>query len=98
MTPLHYLIVSAALFATGLFGALSRRDMLKILISVEIMLFAANINFAAFGRFCADPQTGNTLIWIVSSIAGLQAALGLIICNMAYKKYKTVIIDSTGQN
>ena len=57
MTPLHgYLVVSALLFAIGLAGALTRRNSIVVLIGIELMLNAANLNFIAFWRFGPDPQ------------------------------------------
>ena len=58
MTPLSgYLLVSAALFCIGLAGALTRRNAIMVLIGIELMLNAANLNFIAFWRFSETPET-----------------------------------------
>jgi NADH-quinone oxidoreductase subunit K len=77
--PLEWVLtVGAALFAIGLFGALSRRNIIGILMGVELMLTAANVNLVAFWRYL-EPANTNGLIFaiFVSVIAAIEIAVGL---------------------
>jgi NADH-quinone oxidoreductase subunit K len=77
MIPLsHYLIVSAILFALGSAGVLMRRNLITILLSIEIMLNAVNLSFVAFGRFRGDVD-GQVLAFFVIVVAAAEAAVGL---------------------
>ena len=85
MTPTlqSFLIISAALFSIGLLAALSRRHAIFILIGIEMMLAAANINFVAFWRFGPQPQepTGVMVAIFSIAIAAAEAAVGLWLCH-----------------
>src|SRR5215813_10867421 len=92
MTPLHhYLLLSAFLFAIGLAGALTRRNAILILIGIELMLNAANLNFIAFWRFSAHPEALAGLIFVIFSIAvaAAEAAVGLALIIAVHRHYKT---------
>ena len=81
MIPLEwYLGLSAVLFCIGLYGVLSRRNAISILMGVELMLNASNINLVAFGRFL-QPQvlTGHVFTIFVITVAAAEAAVGLAI-------------------
>ena len=73
-----YLIISALLFSLGLLGILQRRNLIGMLISVELLLNAANLNFMAFNRFLApDPVVGQVITLFVMGLAAAEAAIGL---------------------
>ena len=96
MTPLAgYLLLSAMLFATGLAGALTRRNAIIVLIGIELMLNAANLNFIAFWRFGANPQALTGIIFVIFSIgvAAAEAAVGLALIISIYRHYKTTNVD-----
>ena len=97
MTPaLHlFLIVSAALFCIGLLAALSRRHAIFILIGIEMMLAAANLNFIAFWRFGPQPQqpTGVMVAIFSIAIAAAAAAVGLALVIAVYRHYRTTNVD-----
>src|SRR5438132_7359745 len=100
MTPLHcYLIVSALLFAVGLAGALTRRNAIMVLIGIELMLNAANLNFIAFWRFGPNPQALTGVMFVIFSIAiaAAEAAVGLALIIAVYRHYKTADIDKINQ-
>lgn len=79
MIPLsHYLIVSAILFAIGTAGVFLRRNLITILLSVEIMLNAVNLTFVAFGRFLGSVD-GQIIVFFVMTVAAAEAAVGLAI-------------------
>jgi NADH:ubiquinone oxidoreductase subunit K len=96
MIPLHYyLVFSAALFTIGLAGALTRRSAILVLIGIELMLNAANLNFIAFWRFSANPQTQHGVMFVIFSIAiaAAEAAVGLALIISIYRHYKTANVD-----
>ena len=79
MIPLsHYLIVSAVLFAIGTAGVFLRRNLITILLSVEIMLNAVNLTFVAFGRQFGTSD-GQIIVFFVMTVAAAEAAVGLAI-------------------
>ena len=96
MTSLHdYLIFSALLFSIGLAGALTRRNAILVLIGVELMLNAANLNFIAFWRFSENPEVLTGVMFVIFSIgiAAAEAAVGLALIIAIYRHYKTTSLD-----
>ena len=90
-----FLIVSAALFSVGLLAALSRRHAIFILIGIELMLAAANLNFVAFWRFGheSQPPTGVMIAIFAIAIAAAEAAVGLALVIAVYRHYKTTNVS-----
>jgi NADH:ubiquinone oxidoreductase subunit K len=96
MSPLSgYLLVSALLFCIGLAGALTRRNAIMVLIGIELMLNAANLNFIAFWRFSENPETmtGLTFALFSIAIAAAEAAVGLALIITIYRHFKTANVD-----
>jgi len=96
MTPLQgYLIISALLFAIGLAGAVTRRNAIVVLIGIELMLNAANLNFIAFWRFGPNPEALTGVVFVLFSIAvaAAEAAVGLALIISIYRHYKTSNVD-----
>jgi NADH:ubiquinone oxidoreductase subunit K len=96
MTPLAaYLVLSAMLFAIGLAGAVTRRSAIIVLIGIELMLNAANLNFIAFWRYGPNPEalTGIMLVLFSIGIAAAEAAVGLALIIAIYRHYKTADVD-----
>ena len=91
----HYLVLSALLFAIGLAGALTRRNAILVLIGVELMLNAANLNFIAFWRFGPETQalTGVMVALFSIGIAAAEAAVGLGLIIAIYRHYRTTNLD-----
>lgn len=92
MSPLIcYVSLSALLFAIGLAGALMRRNAILVLIGIELMLNAANLNFIAFWRFSAHPEALTGLMFVIFSIAvaAAEAAVGLALIIAIHRHYKT---------
>jgi NADH:ubiquinone oxidoreductase subunit K len=90
-----YLAVSALLFAIGIFGVLSRRNTLTILMSIELIFNAANINFAAFNRYLyPDRPWGQAMAVFVIAIAAAEAAVGLGLVLTIYRNFKTVLMEN----
>lgn len=95
MVPLWmFLMVSAGLFSLGVFGVLSRRNAIAILMSVELMLNAANINLVAFWRYLnPDNIAGQVFAAFVFAIAAGEAAVGLALILAIYRNRQTVIVE-----
>jgi NADH-quinone oxidoreductase subunit K len=96
MSPLAgYLLLSAFLFAIGLAGALTRRNAIIVLIGIELMLNAANLNFIAFWRFGPNPEALTGIMFVIFSIgiAAAEAAVGLALIIAIYRHCKTVDLD-----
>ena len=85
------LIVSSLLFAIGLAGALLRRNAIIVLISIELMLNAANLNFLAFWRFGPNPEalSGVMVVLFSIAIAAAEAAVGLALIISVYRHFKS---------
>src|ERR1700751_217532 len=96
MNPLSaYLLLSAFLFAVGLAGALTRRNAILVLIGIELMLNAANLNFIAFWRFGDHPEALTGILFVIFSIgvAAAEAAVGLALIIAIYRHYQTTNVD-----
>lgn len=95
MVPLWmYLLVAAALFAIGIYGVLSRRTAVAILMSIELMLNAVIINLVAFWRFLTPQNmSGQAFAAFVFVVAAAEAAVGLAIILAVYRTRKTVVVD-----
>ena len=96
MTPLAlYLLLSALLFAIGLAGALTRRNAIIVLVGIELMLNAANLNFIAFWRYGPNPEALTGIMFVIFSIgvAAAEAAVGLALIISIYRHYHTANVD-----
>jgi NADH-quinone oxidoreductase subunit K len=89
-----FLILAAALFSIGLFGVLSRKNAIAILLGVELMLNAVNINLVAFWRY-QDPSkmAGQVFAIIVFAVAAAEVAVGLALIISVYNRRKTIVAD-----
>ena len=95
MIPLSwYLVLAAALFCIGFYGVLARRNAVAILMGVELMLNAVNINLVAFWRFLA-PETisGQAFAIVVFAVAAAEVAVGLALVISIYRRRKTVAAE-----
>jgi NAD(P)H-quinone oxidoreductase subunit 4L len=90
----HYLILSAILFCLGIFGLLTRRNAIGVLMSIELMFNAVNINFVAFSRYIT-PQylTGQVFAIFVITVAAAEAAVGLAIVMLLYRNFRDIEVD-----
>ena len=86
-----YLVVGALLFGIGIYGLVSRRTLIGMLIAAELILAGASINFMAFNRFTApDPVAGQVFTLFIMAIAAAEAAIGLSIVVAIYRHYKSI--------
>lgn len=89
----HYLSVAAILFTLGLFGIfLNRRNVIVILMSVELMLLAVNINLVAFSAYLQD-LTGQVFAMFILTVAAAEAAIGLAILVVFYRNRASIAVD-----
>ena len=93
--PLNYLLIfSGLLFSIGLYGALVRRNVVGVLMSIELILNAANINLIAFSRYISlKPEVGQVFAIFVIVLAASGAAVGLAIVLAIYRNRKTIFTD-----
>jgi NADH-quinone oxidoreductase subunit K len=89
----HYLIVSAILFALGTAGVFLRRNLITILLSIEIMLNAVNLTFVAFGREAGD-VTGQIIVFFVMTVAAAEAAVGLALIIALFRHRESLNPDA----
>lgn len=94
MIPLeYYLIVSAALFSLGLFGLLTRKNAINVLMSVELIFNSGNINLVAFSRFVGGNLEGQMFALFVIAIAACEAAVALAIVMSLFRHLKSVSLE-----
>jgi NADH-quinone oxidoreductase subunit K len=95
MVPLSwYLILAAALFSVGLFGVLARRNAIAILMGIELMLNAVNLNLLAFWRYLwSETLTGVVFIIVVLAVAAAEVAVGLALIISIYRRRNTVVAE-----
>ncbi len=88
----HYLVVSALLFCLGLLGVLTRRNLLIIYMSLEMMLNAANLALVAFSRF-TNHLSGQAMVFFIITVAAAEVAVGLALIVALYRKRLTAHVD-----
>ena len=89
----HYLTVSAILFTIGIFGIfLNRKNLIVILMSIELMLLAVNINLVTFSSFLGD-LVGQVFTMLVLTVAAAEAAIGLAIVVVFYRNRRSIEVD-----
>jgi len=93
-----YLVIAAALFSLGLLGVLQRRNLIGMLIAVELMLNGANLNFMAFNRFLApEPAVGQIITLFVMGLAAAEAAIGLSIILALFRRIHSINVERAQQ-
>ena len=93
----NYLFVSVILFSLGLFGVITRRNGVAVLMGVELILNAANLNFLAFARFGGMNMAGHVYALFVIVLAAAEAAIALAIIINIFNNYKTINIDEVSE-
>jgi NADH-quinone oxidoreductase subunit K len=93
----HFLVVGAVLFALGMVTVVTRRNAVGILMGVELILNAANVNFIAFNHFVEGPAklTGQVFSIFVIVLAAAEAAVGLAIVLAIYQTFHTIDVEET---
>ncbi len=97
MIPLSwYMALAAILFAIGVYGFLSRRNVIMMFLSIELMLNAVNLNLVAMSRFL-DSMQGQVFTFFIITVAAAEAAIGLGIAICLFRNKKTVYVDNINQ-
>jgi len=89
----HYLVVSALLFSFGIFAVTTRRNAIAVLLGIELILNAANINFVAFARYGIFSMDGQIFALFIIIMAAAEAAVALAIVLNIYNNFKTINVD-----
>ena len=93
LTLPHFLILGAILFAMGVFGVfLNRRNLIVLLMSIELMLLAVNMNFVAFSTWMGD-HAGQVFVFFILTVAAAEAAIGLAILVLLFRNLSTINVD-----
>lgn len=93
----HYLVLGAILFTIGLFGFfLNRRNLIILLMSVELILLSANMNFIAFSSWFGD-TAGQVFVFFVLTVAAAEAAIGLAILVLLFRNLNTINVEKLDQ-
>jgi NADH-quinone oxidoreductase subunit K len=93
ITLQHYLLVSAALFSLGIFGVMTRKNAVNVLMGIELILNSANINLVAFSRYSSAGLDGQMFAIFVIVVAAAEVAVALAIVLTMYRLLKTVSLD-----
>jgi NADH-quinone oxidoreductase subunit K len=92
----HFLILSALLFCIGVAGILlSRKNLIILLMSIELMLLAANMNFVAFSRYLGD-TAGQVFVFFILTVAAAESAIGLAILVVLFRNRHTINANELG--
>jgi NADH-quinone oxidoreductase subunit K len=93
LTLSHYLILAAILFAISIVGIfLNRKNLIIILMSIELMLLSVNINFIAFSHYLQD-LAGQVFVFFILTVAAAESAIGLAILVVLFRNLKTIHVD-----
>ena len=89
----HYLTIAAMLFVISIAGIIiSRRNLILLLMCIELMLLAVNFNFIAFSRFLGD-ETGQVFVFFILTVAAAEAAIGLAILVVLFRNRRSINVD-----
>ena len=95
---LSYLLVSSAMFALGIFGLLLRRNLIAMLIALELVLNSASLNFVAVNRFClADKSLGQVFVIFIVALAAAEVCIALSLVLWLYRKKESVNIEEADE-
>ncbi len=89
----HYLVLGAVLFAIGIVGIfLNRKNVIILLMAIELMLLAVNMNFVAFSHYLQDPS-GQIFVFFILTVAAAESAVGLAILVVLFRNLRTINVD-----
>ena len=93
----HYLVLGAILFATGVVGVfLNRKNVIVLLMAIELILLAVNMNFMAFSHYLGD-QAGQVFVFFILTVAAAEAAIGLAILVTMFRRLDTIHAEDLGK-
>ena len=93
ITLSHYLVLAAILFALSVIGIfLNRKNLIVLLMAIELMLLAVNMNFVAFSRYLGDPA-GQIFVFFILTVAAAESAIGLAILVVLFRNISTIHVE-----
>jgi NADH-quinone oxidoreductase subunit K len=93
ITTAHYLVVAAVLFSLAVAGIfINRKNVIVLLMAIELMLLAVNTNFVAFSRFLGDPS-GQVFVFFILTVAAAESAIGLAILVVLFRERRTINVE-----
>ena len=93
----HYLVLGAILFAVSVVGIfLNRRNIIVLLMAIELMLLAVNLNFVAFSHFLDDPS-GQVFVFFILTVAAAESAIGLAILVVLFRNIGGIAVEDLGE-
>jgi len=96
-TLVHYLVLGAILFAVSMAGIfLNRRNVIMMLMAIELMLLAVNLNFIAFSRFLGD-MAGQVFVFFILTVAAAESAIGLAILVLLFRNTGSIDVEAQGR-
>jgi NADH-quinone oxidoreductase subunit K len=96
LTLAHYLVLGAILFAISVVGIfLNRKNLLVLLMAIELMLLAVNMNFVAFSHYLQD-LSGQIFVFFILTVAAAESAIGLAILIVLFRNLKSIHVDDLG--
>ncbi|MFC4159609.1 NADH-quinone oxidoreductase subunit NuoK [Chitinimonas lacunae] len=96
MTLTHYLVLAAILFAISVFGIfMNRKNVIVLLMAIELMLLAVNINFIAFSKFLGDVH-GQIFVFFILTVAAAESAIGLAILVVLFRNLRSINVEDLG--
>ncbi|WP_085314630.1 NADH-quinone oxidoreductase subunit NuoK [Derxia lacustris] len=97
LTLTHYLVLGAILFAISIVGIfLNRKNVIVLLMAIELMLLAVNMNFVAFSRFLGD-HSGQVFVFFILTVAAAESAIGLAILVVLFRNLSTINVEDLDQ-
>ncbi|GGP23304.1 MULTISPECIES: NADH-quinone oxidoreductase subunit NuoK [Silvimonas] len=96
LTLTHYLVLSAILFAVSVFGIfVNRKNLIVLLMAIELMLLAVNMNFVAFSQFLGD-ASGQVFVFFILTVAAAESAIGLAILVVLFRNLRSINVEDLG--
>lgn len=93
ITLTHYLVLAALLFSVGVFGIfMNRKNMVVLLMAIELMLLAVNMNFIAFSQYLGD-TAGQVFVFFILTVAAAEAAIGLAILITLFRNLRSINVE-----
>ena len=93
LTLTHYLVLGAIMFATSVFGIfMNRKNLIVLLIAIELMLLSVNMNFIAFSQFLGDTG-GQIFVFFILTVAAAESAIGLAILVVLFRNLRTINVE-----
>ncbi|WP_035053478.1 NADH-quinone oxidoreductase subunit NuoK [Andreprevotia chitinilytica] len=93
LTLTHYLVLAAILFAISVFGIfMNRKNLIVLLMAIELMLLAVNINFIAFSQFLGD-ASGQIFVFFILTVAAAESAIGLAILVVLFRNLRSINVE-----